>query len=336
MLLKHRGNGHVARGHGELVLGDGDRAVLYLPLLEVVALGGLSRQGHFRARGSIGDVGSSRAALGGIVHRDGVGGLREGDLQLIQLRRFGVRAGELQSAFSGLGDHQVKGDGMGLRCSVRGTSCHRTCLDVFTTPGQSVVARATAVERLHRVDARHRSVVVENNGISRIEAVDKFAVAGPIILNHSDWPLFAGAHHVVQFTKLRLQGGSLTLAREDKGICFGVLRPRHQVSLGSFNGLLGIGKGFGGRILLCQYLFGIGNGLSIGIPAALIPLRMLGLGLVHQSQDICLRHFSGGHICTGGADLPQAGPWPSGFSRLQIYSHMLSGLTHRICHTISV
>ena len=326
MLLKHRGNGHIALGHGELVLGDGDRAVLYLPLLEVVPGSGGGGQGHGVASGGGGHICLSRAALGGIVHGNGVGDLAQADLQLIQLRRFGVRGGEYQGALTGLVHHQLEGNRFGhIGVCISGTLLAGSDLVVGLAPYQLVGSGAAAVGSGDGIGPRHRGVVVENNGISRIEAVDIFAVAGPIILNHSDWPLFAGAHHVVQFTKLRLQGGSLTLAREDKGICFGVLRPLHQAFLGSFNGLLGIGKGFGGRSLLCQYLFGFGNGLSIGIPAALVPLRMLGIGLVHQSLDLLFGHFRSGNHRTGAADLPQARP--SAVHRgLHIHPHISPGL----------
>ena len=304
MLLKHRGNGDGACGHFKGVFfADRHITLCNLPLHKVVALAGNRSQGNHVPSSSGGVVGSSRAACGGI-DRHRVCGLGQGDLQLIQLGRLGVRTGEHQGAGSGLGDHQVKGGGMGLRCIVRGTSCHRTFLDVFTTPGQSVAARATAVERLHRVGARHRSIVIEGNGVLLVQAVDVLPMAGPNILGHLKRPtLVAFQNHIVKLGKLRLQGGSLALVGEHKGIRSGVLRPPHQVSHGSLNGLLGIGKGYGGRSFLCQYHLGSLNGLSIGIPAALVPLRPLFTGLVHQILDLLFGHFRSGNHRTGAADL---------------------------------
>ena len=162
-------------------------------------------------------------------------------------------------------------------------------------------------------------------------------MAGPTILGHLKRPtIVAFQLHIVELGKLRLQRGSfIHLAGEHKGIFGSVLLPLHQVFLGSFNGLLGIGKGYGGRSFLCQYLFGIGNGLSIGIPAAGVPLGVLAVGLVHQSLDLLFGHFRSGNHRTGAADLPQAGP--SAVHRgLHIHPHIAADLTHRNCHTINV
>ena len=342
MLLKHRGNGHVALGHGEGVVGNFYGIALHLPLLKVVPGIGGGGQGHGVASGGGGVVGSSRAALVGIVHRDGVGGLREGDLQLIQLGRLGLRAGEHQGAGASLLHHQVKGDGagdLGLRFLVAfGSSGYLTSSDLVVglAPSQLVGSGTAAVGGYHLVSTGAVGHIGEGNGVLMIEAVDVLPVAGPGVIGHFQGPLAVRTQGlIVQLAKLRLQGGSLALAREDKGVFFSVLRPPHQVSHGSLNGLLGIGKGYGGRSILCQYYFGIGNGLSIGIPAAGVPLGVLAVGLVHQSLDLLFGHFRSGNHRTGAADLPQARP--SAVHRgLHIHPHIAADLTHRNCHTINV
>ena len=342
MGLKHRGNGHVALGHGKGVISNFHSPAIHLPLLEVVSISGGGGQGHGGASGGGGDICLSRAALTGIVHRDGVGSLREGDLQLIQLGRLGVRTGEHQGAGASLLHHQVKGDGagdLGLRFLVAfGSSGYLTSSDLVVglAPSQLVGSGTAAVGGYHLVSTGAVSLIGEGNGVLMIEAVDVLPVAGPGVIGHFQGPLAVRTQGlIVQLAKLRLQGGSLALVGEHKGIPGSVLLPLHQAFLGSLNGLLGIGKGYGGRSILCQYYFGIGNGLSIGIPAALVPLRPLFTGLVHQSLDLLFGHFRSGNHRTGAADLPQAGP--SAVHRgLHIHPHIAADLTHRNCHTINV
>ena len=305
MRLKHRGNGHVALGHGEGVVGNFYGIALHLPLHKVVALAGNRSQGHGVPSSSGGVVGSSRAALHRAGHGDGVCSLGQGDLQLIQLGRLGVRAGEHQGAGSGLCNHHVKGDGMGLRCIVRGTSHDCTILNIGTAPDQLIGARAAAVESLYQVSTRHGGIVIEGDGVLLVQAVDILAVAGPVGLGHLEGPLAVGVQHlVVQLGKLRLQGGGDTaLSGEHKGIVGGVLIPLHQVSLGSLNGLLGCGQILGGGISLSQYGLGVGNGLRVFTPAALVPLTQLAIGLTDQSPDLLFGHFRSGNHRTGAADL---------------------------------
>ena len=306
MRLKHRGNGHIALGHGEFVLGDGNRVALYLPLLEVVALGGLSRQGHFRARGSIGDVGRSGAAGGG-VDGDGVGGLLQADVQLVQLGRFGVRSGEHQGAGSGLGDHQVEGDGAGFVLLVvhLGSSRHVAGLDLVAAPSQLIGGGAAAVGSGDGIGARHRGIVIVSNGILLVKAVEEFPMAGPATGGHLEIPFAIGVKlHIVELAKLRFQGGGdVGLAGEYKGILGGVLIPLHQVSLGNLDGLFGCGQSLGGGISLSQYGLGVGNGLRVVTPAALVPLTQLSIGLIDQSLDLLFGHFRSGNHRTGAADL---------------------------------
>ena len=154
-------------------------------------------------------------------------------------------------------------------------------------------------------------------------------MAGPSILGHLKCPtLVAFQLHIVELGKLRLQrGGDILLAGEHKGIVGGVLIPLHQALLGRLDGLLGIGKGFGGRSIPCQYLLGSGNGLGISIPAIGVPLRPLFIGRVHQGLDLRFGHFRSGNHRTGAADLPQAGPHAI-CSRHKIEPHISSGLPH--------
>ena len=334
MRLKHRGNGDSACGHLKGVFCADRHITLYNPPLhKVVAIAGNGSQSDFVADSSSGGVSRSCTALHRAGHGDGVCSLGQGDLQLIQLRRLGLRTGEHQGARSGLVHYQLELHNVSGARIVRSPGGDRPGGNLLAAPGQLVGSGAAAVAGYHGVGARHRSIVIEGNGVLLVEAVDELAVAGPGgVIGHFQGPLAVRTQDlIVQLAKLSLQGGSLALVGEHKGIRSGVLRPLHQVSHGSLDGLLGIGKGCGGRILPCQYLFGIGNGLGIGIPAALVPLRLFAVGLVHQGLE-----FMTGILTGPGADhLPQAGPWPS-VSRLQVHSHISSDLTHRNRHPIIV
>ena len=330
MRLKHRGNGHIALGHGKGVVSNFHILTIHLPLLEVVPGSGGGGQGHGVASGGGGHICLSRAACGGI-DRHRVCGLGQGDLQLVQLGRLGVRAGELQGAGSGLGDYQVEGDGAGLALLIvhLGSSRHVAGLDLVAAPSQLIGGGAAAVGSGDGIGPRHRSVIMVGNGVLLVEAVEVFPMAGPATGGHLEIPLAIAVElHIVELAELRLQrGGDILLAGEHKGILGGVLIPLHQALLGRLDGLLGIGKGIGGRSIPCQYLLGSLNGLGVLLPAVGVPLAVLVLSLIHQSLELRFGHFRSGNHRTGAADLTQAGPHAL-CSRHKIEPHISSGLPH--------
>ena len=254
----------------------------------------LGGKGHGLPGGSLSGIGRSRTLSLGVHRHSTAGGGGKGDVQLVQLRRFGVGTGKYQGTCANLGHLQGESDGMGFPGLVPGTGYHFSgCnLPIRLRPGQLVLGVAAAEGGGNGVGAGNLCHIGEGDGILLVQAVDVLPVAGPAGLGYLQRPLsVAGQLYIVKLSKFRFQSkGDTPLVRQVEGVVLGVLLPLHQKVSGFQQGEVGVRDFTLGGAFRLEHCLGSLQSLGKVLPAAYKPTFRQALDFLHQRLQFFLFH----------------------------------------------